>query len=47
MAAVLEIIDRREVQRLVSEEGGQLVDVLPADEYAEEHIAGAVSPAPA
>ena len=43
MATVPEIIDRREVQRLVSEEGGQLVDVLPANEYAEEHIAGAVS----
>ncbi|MDQ3146996.1 MAG: rhodanese-like domain-containing protein [Actinomycetota bacterium] len=37
------IIDRREVQRLVTEEGGQIVDVLPPDEYAEEHITGAVS----
>ncbi|MDP9364216.1 MAG: rhodanese-like domain-containing protein [Chloroflexota bacterium] len=35
-------IDRHDVQRLVAE-GGQLVDVLPAEEYAAEHIAGAIS----
>lgn len=36
------IIERDEVSRLMSEEGGQLIDVLPAKEYQEEHIAGAV-----
>ena len=35
-------IDRHEVQRLVAA-GAQLVDVLPAEEYAAEHIAGAIS----
>ncbi len=35
-------IDRHDVQRLVAE-GAQLVDVLPAEEYAAEHIAGAIS----
>ena len=33
-------IDRNEVQRLLSE-GAQLVEVLPREEYEEEHIAGA------
>ncbi len=35
-------IDRHEVQRLLAEDA-QLVDVLPAEEYAAEHIAGATS----
>ena len=35
-------IDRSEVQRLV-EEGAQLVEVLPAKEYAEDHLPGALS----
>ena len=35
-------IDRHEVQRLLAE-GAHLVDVLPAEEYAAEHIAGAQS----
>ena len=35
-------IERDEVQRMLAE-GAQLVDVLPAAEYAEEHIRGAVS----
>jgi rhodanese-related sulfurtransferase len=34
------IFDRREVARLVAD-GAQLVDVLPAEEYEFEHIAGA------
>jgi rhodanese-related sulfurtransferase len=34
-------IDRNEVQRLVSE-GAQLVEVLPRDEYDEEHLPGAI-----
>lgn len=33
-------VTRDEVQQLVAR-GAQLVDVLPADEYAAEHIAGA------
>jgi len=36
-------IDRAEVQRLVAEEAAQLVEVLPAREFAEEHITGAVN----
>ena len=35
-------VDRKDVQRLLSE-GAQLVDVLPADEFAEEHLPGAIS----
>jgi rhodanese-related sulfurtransferase len=36
-------IDRGEVQRLLREEHGQLVEVLPADEYDDEHLPGAIS----
>jgi rhodanese-related sulfurtransferase len=36
------LIDRDEVQRLVGN-GAQLVEVLPADEYAEDHLPGALS----
>ncbi len=36
-------IDRDEVKRLLAEENGQLVDVLPAKEYGEEHIVGAIN----
>ena len=35
-------IDRHGVQRLLAD-GAQLVDVLPAEEYAAEHIDGAIS----
>jgi rhodanese-related sulfurtransferase len=35
-------IDRKDVQRLLAD-GAQLVEVLPADEYAEEHLPGAIS----
>ena len=35
-------VDRNDVRRLLSE-GAQLVDVLPADEFAEEHLPGAIS----
>ena len=35
-------IDRKEVQRLV-EHGAQLVEVLPVDEYEEDHLPGAIS----
>ena len=35
-------IDRDQVQRLVAE-GAQLVDVLPAEEYADAHLPGAIN----
>lgn len=35
-------IDRSEVQRLVRE-GAQLVEVLPRDEYEDEHLPGAIN----
>ena len=34
---------RDEVRRLMEEEGGQLVDVLPPTEYEDEHVPGAVN----
>jgi rhodanese-related sulfurtransferase len=36
-------IDHTEVRRLVSEESAQLVEVLPAKEFSEEHITGAIN----
>jgi rhodanese-related sulfurtransferase len=36
------LIDRHKVQDLVSG-GAQLVEVLPANEYAEDHLPGAMS----
>jgi len=36
-------IDRNAVRRLLAEEDGQLVEVLPAKEFGEEHIVGAVN----
>ena len=36
-------IFRDGVRRLVQEEGAQLVDVLPREEYEEEHLPGAIS----
>jgi rhodanese-related sulfurtransferase len=35
-------IDRNDVQRLLSE-GAQLVEVLPREEYEEEHLPGAIN----
>lgn len=35
-------IDRDELQRLIAV-GGQLVEVLPAAEYEEEHLPGAIN----
>jgi rhodanese-related sulfurtransferase len=35
-------VDREELQRLVGR-GAQLAEVLPPDEYEEEHLPGAVS----
>jgi len=34
-------VDRDEVQRLLGE-GAQLVEVLPSDEYEDEHLPGAI-----
>jgi rhodanese-related sulfurtransferase len=39
---VATVIDRETVQELVKQ-GAQLVEVLPAQEYAEDHLPGAVS----
>jgi rhodanese-related sulfurtransferase len=36
-------IDHNEVRRLLAEEGAQLVEVLPAKEFGEEHIVGAIN----
>ena len=36
-------IDRSEVQRLFAEEAAQLVEVLPPNEYADEHLPGAIN----
>ena len=35
-------IDREELERLIAD-GAQLVEVLPRDEYEEEHLPGAIS----
>jgi rhodanese-related sulfurtransferase len=36
-------IDRTEVQRLVRQEQAQLVEVLPAREFGDEHLPGAIN----
>ncbi len=36
-------IAREEVQRLIREEAAQLVEVLPSQEYQDEHIQGAIN----
>lgn len=36
-------IDRHQVQRLIAEQQAQLVEVLPAAEYADEHLPGAIN----
>ncbi len=36
-------IVREEVQRLIREEAAQLVEVLPSQEYQDEHIEGSVN----
>jgi rhodanese-related sulfurtransferase len=35
-------IDREELERLIAD-GAQLVEVLPREEYEEEHLPGAIS----
>ena len=36
-------IVREEVQRLIREEAAQLVEVLPSQEYQDEHIEGSIN----
>ena len=36
-------IDRGELERLLREEQAQLVEVLPPDEYEDEHLPGAIN----
>ena len=36
-------ISRDEVQRLIRAEQAQLIEVLPADEYEDEHLPGAIN----
>jgi rhodanese-related sulfurtransferase len=36
-------IDRAELQRLIAEQQAQLVEVLPAAEYEDEHLPGAIN----
>jgi rhodanese-related sulfurtransferase len=36
-------IDRAELQRLIAEQRAQLVEVLPAAEYEDEHLPGAIN----
>jgi rhodanese-related sulfurtransferase len=36
-------IDRNQVQQLIAEQQAQLVEVLPAAEYADEHLPGAIN----
>ena len=36
-------INREQVQSLLGNENGQLVEVLPADEYEDEHLPGAIN----
>lgn len=37
------VINRQQLQRLIEEEGVQVIDVLPEQEYAESHIPGAIN----
>jgi rhodanese-related sulfurtransferase len=41
-AALTQEIDRERVRRLM-EQGAQIVDVLPAREYGEDHLPGAIN----
>ena len=36
-------IDRAEVQRLLHDERAQIVEVLPPDEFDDEHLPGAIN----
>lgn len=37
-----QVIDRKTVRRLI-DQGAQIVDVLPAEEYGEDHLPGAIN----
>jgi rhodanese-related sulfurtransferase len=37
-----DVVDRHQLRWLVGEHAAQLVEVLPADEYEEEHLPGAL-----
>ncbi len=43
MEAMPTAIDRDAVQRLMADEAAQLVEVLPAKEFGEEHLPGAIN----
>ena len=36
-------IDRHRLQRLLADEQGELIEVLPAAEYEDEHLPGAIN----
>ena len=36
-------IDRHRLQRLLADEQGQLIEVLPAAEFEDEHLPGAIN----
>ncbi|HXF97577.1 MAG TPA: rhodanese-like domain-containing protein [Gaiellaceae bacterium] len=38
-----QVVDRDAVRRLLAQEAAQLVEVLPAAEYEDEHLPGAIS----
>ncbi|HEX6491593.1 MAG TPA: rhodanese-like domain-containing protein [Gaiellaceae bacterium] len=38
-----EAVDHHELRRLLAEERAQLVEVLPASDFEQEHIAGALN----
>jgi rhodanese-related sulfurtransferase len=39
---MVRVIDRHELQRLMAE-GAQVAEILPKEEYEEEHLPGAIS----
>jgi rhodanese-related sulfurtransferase len=39
----MKAVDRTELTRLIEEEGAQIVDVLPAREYEEQHLPGSIN----
>ena len=43
MPAMPRDVDRHELQRLVREEDAQLIEVLPKEEYEDEHLPGAIN----
>ncbi len=39
----MESITKEKVRQLVGEEEGQIIEVLPKEEYSQQHIAGAIN----